>query len=124
MKTFMHETVQQLPSNLNGVLSAAYVKEVNEYNTSMSKLLKDGFGMSGEEVFNFLSTGEQNVNLFCCTELKSMFNNLANQYLLRKFSLGFKRDEKGNNRNWKEIEEPKIKDMFEVNKKLVEDSID
>ena len=90
----------------------------------MSKLLKDGFGMNGDEIFDFLSTSEQNVNLFCTTELKSLFNNLVNQYLLRKFSLGFKRDEKGNNRNWKEIEEPKIKDLFEVNKKKVEDFID
>ena len=49
---------------------------------------------------------------------------MVNQYLLRKFSLGFKRDEQGNNRNWKEIEEEKIKDLFEVNKKRVDDCID
>jgi len=44
--------------------------------------------------------------------------------LLRKFSLGFKRDEQGNNRNWKEVEEEKIKDIFEVNKKRVDDCIE
>lgn len=49
---------------------------------------------------------------------------MLNQYLLRKFSLGFKKDEQGNNRNWKEVEEQKIKDLFEVNKKRVDDSID
>lgn len=38
--------------------------------------------------------------------------------------MGFKRDEQGNNRNWKEVEEIKIKDLFEVNKKRVDDCID
>lgn len=49
---------------------------------------------------------------------------MMNTYLLRKFSIGFKRDEQGNNRNWKEVEEQKIKDLFEVNKKIVDDCID
>jgi hypothetical protein len=90
----------------------------------MLKLLKDGFAMNSEEVFKFLSSSEVNVNSFCIAELKSLFNNLANQFLLRKFSLGFKRDELGNNRNWKEVEEPKINDLFEVYKKKAEDSIE
>ena len=38
--------------------------------------------------------------------------------------MGFKRDELGNNRNWKEVEEPKINDLFEVYKKKAEDSIE
>jgi len=80
--------------------------------------------MNSEAVFQFLSSSEANVNSFCITELKSLFNNLANQFLLRKFSLGFKRDELGNNRNWKEVEEPKINDLFEVYKKKAEDSIE
>lgn len=80
--------------------------------------------MNSEEVFKFLSSSEANVNSFCIAELKSLFNNLANQFLLRKFSLGFKRDELGNNRNWKEVEEPKINDLFEVYKKKAEDSIE
>lgn len=61
---------------------------------------------------------------FCGDEIKQIFNNLVNQYLLRKFSLGFKRDEQGNNRNWKEVEESKITDLFEVNKKRADDCID
>jgi hypothetical protein len=90
----------------------------------MQKVLKDGFAMSSEAVFDFLSSNETNVNQFCSLELKSLFNNLANSFLLRKFSLGFKRDETGNNRNWKDIEEPKINDLFEVYKKRGEDSIE
>ncbi len=97
---------------------------MKDYNKSMLKLLKDGFAMNSEAVFQFLSSSEANVNSFCITELKSLFNNLANQFLLRKFSLGFKRDELGNNRNWKEVEEPKINDLFEVYKKKAEDSIE
>lgn len=80
--------------------------------------------MSSEEVFEFLCLSEQNINTFCISEFRSLFNNMMNTYLLRKFSIGFKRDEQGNNRNWKEVEEQKIKDLFEVNKKIVDDCID
>lgn len=124
MKTFMHEHIPKLPERLNEILRDSYVKEVEEYNRSMQKVLREGFGMDGEEVFVFLNTSESNVHQSCCSELKSIFNNLVNQYLLRKFALGFKRDDQGNNRNWKEIEEPQIKELFDVNKKKAEDSIE
>ena len=124
MKTFIHDHTQRLPEKLNEILREEYIKEVNEYNKSMLKVLKEGFAMSSEGVFEFLSSSESQVNQFCCGELKSLFNNLANQFLLRKFSLGFKRDDQGNNRNWKDLEESKINDLFEVNKKLAEDAID
>lgn len=90
----------------------------------MQKVLTAGFAMSSEEIYEFLCQSEQNINNFCGQEFKSLFNNMVNTYLLRKFSIGFKRDEQGNNRNWKEVEEPKIKDLFEVNKKKVDDCID
>lgn len=124
MKNFIHENAQRLPEKLNEILRQEYIREVNDYNKSMLKLLTDGFAMNSEAVFHFLSSSEANVNSFCIAELKSLFNNLANQFLLRKFSLGFKRDELGNNRNWKEVEEPKINDLFEVYKKKAEDSIE
>lgn len=124
MKAFIHKHIENLPENLNDIMREEYIKEVKEYNNSMLKVLKEGFAMSSEAVFEFLSSSEANVNQFCCTELKSLFNNLVNQFLLRKFTLGFKKDEQGNNRNWKEVEEPKIKDLYEVNKKKAGDSID
>lgn len=90
----------------------------------MHKLLKQGFGMNAEERFNYLAGCETNVYQFCVTEMKQTFNSLVNQYLERKFSTGFKKDEAGNIRNWKEIEEPNIKDLFEVNKKRAQDSLE
>jgi hypothetical protein len=43
-------------------LREEYTKEVNDYNNSMEKVLKDGFGLGTEEVFEFLSDSEANVN--------------------------------------------------------------
>ena len=93
MKAFIHKHTENLPENLNDIMREEYIKEVKEYNNSMLRVLKEGFAMSSEVVFEFLSSSEANVNQFCCNELKSLFNNLVNQFLLRKFSLGFKRDE-------------------------------
>lgn len=39
---------------MSELLRTDYVKEVNEYNESMKKLLSSGFAMSSEEVFEFL----------------------------------------------------------------------
>jgi hypothetical protein len=36
--------------------------------------------------------------------------------LIRKFRAGFKANEQGQNRNWKEIEQAKIEDLYKVNK--------
>lgn len=65
MKTFIHEHSSKLPDKLHEILRNEYIKEVNEYNNSMHKVLKDGFGMSYDETFDFLSTSENNVNSFC-----------------------------------------------------------
>jgi hypothetical protein len=55
MKSFMHEQIPGLPERLNEMLRNAYIKEVHDYNESMNGVLRNGFGMSGEEIFVFLS---------------------------------------------------------------------
>jgi hypothetical protein len=58
MKTFMHGHIPSLPDRLHEVLRDDYVKEVKEYNQSMQKVLRDGFGMNADELFSFLSAAE------------------------------------------------------------------
>ena len=70
MKTFMHEQVSKLPERLDEIPRENYIREVQEYNKNMHKTLKDGFGMTSEELFEFLSSSESSVNGFCSSELK------------------------------------------------------
>lgn len=58
MKTFIHDHTQNLPDQLNDILRENYIREVSEYNKSMLKVLKEGFAMSSEAVFEFLSSSE------------------------------------------------------------------
>ena len=76
--------------------------------------------MHREEVFDFLSKSEKNAYEYCIKELKSVFASSAPQSLLRKFNTSFKKDDQGKLREWREIEEAKIKELFEENKKNVD----
>jgi hypothetical protein len=123
MKTFIHENCHVLPDKLHSLIQESYVKEVNVFNTSMHSLLASGFELNHEERFKYLAACEQEVFKFCVAEVKQVFMTQVNQHLFAKFNQGFKKDEKGQNRNWKELEEAKITDLFKVNKALVEDSL-
>ena len=95
MKTFIHSHCQELPSNLHVILREAYVKEVNDFNASLHKILAKGFAMDSEARFDCLVNSERDVYKFSVSELKQVFNSLVNQYLLRKFNASFKKDEQG-----------------------------
>ena len=44
--------------------------------------------------------------------IKRLFGDI-NVNLLRKFNMRFKKDENGKNREWRDIEEPKIRDLWQ-----------
>lgn len=94
----------------------SYVEQVETYNENLKDILKRGFGMSREEVYDFLFKSEKNAHEYCIKELKSVFQQNANQNLLRKFNEHFKKDETGKRRDWRAIEEAKIREHFEESK--------
>lgn len=57
---------------------------------------------------------------FTVKEMVSVVRSGANQSLNRKFGDLFKKSDDGKKREWKEIEEEKIKDIFETSKAKVE----
>ena len=75
--------------------------------------------MSREEVYDFLFKSEKNAHEYCIKELKSVFQQNANQNLLRKFNEHFKKDETGKRRDWRAIEEAKIREHFEESRQKV-----
>lgn len=101
-------------------LKDSYVDQVKTFNENLQDILKRGFGMERDEVFDFLSKSERSAHEYCLKELKNCFQQNANQNLLRKFNEHFKKDENGNRREWKDIEEAKIREHFEESKKKVD----
>lgn len=81
--------------------------------------LLDGFKCEFEEIEDFLGVFQSNIYTFTTDYIKKLFrytfkNHLyrdINTNLLRKFNLEFKKDKDGKNRDWRTIEEEKIREM-------------
>ena len=82
-------------------------------------MLRGGFCLSGPEAFELLSRCEAQTYDFSIQEIKLVFRNQTNAGLLRKFNEIFKKDDDGKQRNWPDIEEAKIKEIFDKCKERV-----
>ena len=80
--------------------------------------------MTKDEVYDFLSKSERSAHAYTIKELKSLFQQNSNLNLLRKFNDHFKKDESGKRREWRDIEEAKIRELFEESKKKVDSVFD
>ena len=75
------------------------------FNHEITQVLKIGFDLSSEEVYNLLTESEKDSYRYTSGEIKIIFNQSANQNLTRKFNEDFKKDDKGKRREWVEIPE-------------------
>lgn len=69
--------------------------------------------MSDNDTFEALSESEQASHEFAVTELKSVFRSQTNQGLARQFNEMFRKDDKGKVYQWTDIEEVKIREIFD-----------
>ena len=124
IKEVIHSTIDSLDDELAKTLKDSYVEQIETFNENLQDILKRGFGMDREQVFDFLGKSEKDAYDYCIKELKSVFSSSAPQSLLRKFNNSFKKNECGKLREWREIEEAKIKDLFEEKKKVMDSKVD
>ena len=54
-------------------LKDSYVDQVKTFNENLQDILKRGFGMERDEVFDFLSKSERSAHEYCLKELKNCF---------------------------------------------------
>mmetsp|Transcript_33525 Transcript_33525/g.44175 ORF Transcript_33525/g.44175 Transcript_33525/m.44175 type:complete len:106 (-) Transcript_33525:695-1012(-) len=104
----LHAQIDQLNDGLAVTLKEGYVQKVETFNENLQSILNEGFRMTRDEVFEFLSSNEKSAYDYTVKELKSAFASAAPQSLLRKFNASFKQDENGKLREWNAIEEKKI----------------
>jgi hypothetical protein len=63
------------------------------------------------EINEFVRVLETTITQFTADYIKRLFRDI-NTNLLRKFNKDFKKDQNGKNREWREIEEPLIRDIW------------
>jgi len=120
----LHDKVQNLSESLAGEMRDAYVETIENFNGDMKNVLKNGFGMDVDDVYDFLNDSEGNTFDYVIQELRQVFRSSVNTNLLRKFNEGFKKDDDGKGRNWTEIEENSIKELHDGCKVRVEALLD
>lgn len=89
----------------------------------MKPVLKQGFGMSDEDSYDFLNSNEESIYEFSLSEMKNAVRHV-NVTLLRKFNDQFKKDPQGKSRNWREIEEGEITEIYKTTKANVDSIIE
>ena len=80
--------------------------------------------MNSDDAFDFLADNEKNIYEFASQELQTAGMHV-NTILLRKFNEMFKKDEKGQTREWRDIEggEQAILDLFKKCKANIDEII-
>ena len=68
------------------MLEKEYKSEIERFNDDLSGVLKRGFDMNKEEVYDFLSKNELEAYDFAVKELKNVFASHAPTSLLRRFN--------------------------------------
>jgi hypothetical protein len=70
-----------------------------------------GFRCNEAEVHEFMKKLEAQLHQFTVDYIRRLFRDI-NTNLLRKFNKLFKKDETGKNREWRDIEEGKIRELW------------
>jgi hypothetical protein len=82
----------------------------------------EGFYADMDEISEFTEILEGSLYTFTTDYIRKLFRDI-NTNLLRKFNNNFKKDEHGKNRNWREVDENAIRDLYKKVKDNVEELI-
>lgn len=124
IKEMLHGAIENLGDDMAVKLKDSYILQVETFNENLHDILKLGFGLERIQVFEFLGKSEKSAYEYCIKELKNVFAQNAPSNLLRKFNARFKKDETGKLREWRDIEENKIKELFEESKQALETTME
>jgi hypothetical protein len=86
-------------------------------------VLRQGFKCEEREVAEFIRVLDNTLHTYTADYIKRLFRDI-NTNLLRKFNKDFKKDQNGKNREWRDIEEPIIRDIWAKVRAVVLATID
>lgn len=101
------QPIKDLEDNFWSKINASYTDTVNEEEEKVKTILNNGFKTQDEEYDGFLTKLEDKIYNSCKKTIVKTVSDL-NSHLNRKFNTFFKKDDKGKNRDWKNIPEEEI----------------
>ena len=119
MKSQLNTGMEVLNETIVQDLKKTYVSNVTDFNDNIRPVLGQGFGMTEDDTYDFLKENEESIFEFAVSEMKNASRHV-NVTLLRKFNEQFKKDDKGKSRNWRDIEENEITEIFKATKASIE----
>lgn len=84
---------------------------MRELALNCEQLLREGFRCTEIEVGEFMRSLDGTLHTFTTEYVRRLFRDI-NTNLLRKFNKHFKKDEQGKNREWRDIEEGPIRELW------------
>ena len=100
--------------NFNKVFQGVYTNLIDEFEDTMSLILKTGFKMSEDDVYKKLCKLETEMLNYTIFEFRNVFKTSSNQSLILQFNKFFYKDDNEQPRHWPSLEEGNIKDAHKV----------
>jgi hypothetical protein len=88
-----------------------YLEELRVLAVNCQEVLRNGFRCSDRDIEEFIKSLESTLHQFTADYIKRLFRDI-NTNLLRRFNKDFKKDANGKNREWRDMEEPLIRDLW------------
>lgn len=116
IETIINEPIYNLNPQFWEEIREPYLMELRDLSDNCQKVLSESFRCSADEVNEFMEIMERDIHAVTKEIVKRLFRDI-NTNLLRKFNKMFKKDANEKNRNWREMEEAKIRELHATCKK-------
>ena len=111
LEQIINKPIYELHPDFWEQMRAPYLKELEMLALNCKDVLKQGFKCTEFEISEFVGVLETTLHQYTADYIKRLFRDI-NTNLLRKFNKDFKKDEQGKNREWRQIEEPVIRELW------------
>lgn len=111
LEQIINKEIYELDPDFWEKIRPLYLEEVKSIESTCEDLLRKGFHAEEAEIREFMRTLDQMLHTHTVEYVRRLFRDI-NTNLLRKFNKYFKKDESGKNREWREIEEGRIRDLW------------
>lgn len=101
------------------MINQEFGKEIVLVSENVRQILYAGFKANEKEQEDFIQRYQDDIKKFTTDLVKKLFNDI-NVNLLRRFNKEFKEDSEGKMRNWMQIEEPQINELWAQSKQKIE----
>ena len=111
LEQIINKPIYELQPDFWDQMRTPFLKELEMLALNCQQVLRQGFKCSEMEIDEFVRVLETTLHQYTADYIKRLFRDI-NTNLLRKFNKDFKKDEQGKNREWREIEEPAIRELW------------